>query len=91
MNPGQRARLNKEKNPHLYCSKCQWKTGGGDCPRHAKSVVETLSDRCGYCGYRINDGDVTQTRASGAVRLHNACGSKWDIEYSKHREEVECL
>lgn len=24
----------KRKRPDLYCSKCLWMTGGGDCPRH---------------------------------------------------------
>ncbi len=24
----------KKARPDLYCSKCLWMTGGGDCPRH---------------------------------------------------------
>jgi len=31
-----KVRLNKEKNPHLYCGdkKCLYRTGGGNCPKH---------------------------------------------------------
>lgn len=33
-NTAQKVREHKEKHPELYCSKCLWKTGGGNCPRH---------------------------------------------------------
>ena len=29
-----KVRQDKEKNPHLFCKNCLWKTGGGQCPRH---------------------------------------------------------
>jgi len=29
-----KVRARKEKHPELYCSKCLWMTGGGNCPRH---------------------------------------------------------
>ena len=28
-------REHREKHPELYCSKCLWRTGGGDCERHS--------------------------------------------------------
>lgn len=34
----------KRKHPELYCSRCLWRTGGGDCPRHAKSLANALLD-----------------------------------------------
>jgi hypothetical protein len=34
MNTAAKVAKHKEANPHLYCSKCLWKTGGGNCPRH---------------------------------------------------------
>lgn len=31
-----RIRLDRESRPELYCSKCMYRTGGGDCPKHAR-------------------------------------------------------
>jgi hypothetical protein len=36
-------RLHREKHPELYCSKCLWRTGGGDCPRHRSKGVRLIA------------------------------------------------
>lgn len=42
-NTAQKVREHKDKHPELYCSKCFWKTGGGNCPRHpiTAAIAET--------------------------------------------------
>jgi hypothetical protein len=42
MNTAQKVRLHKESHPELYCSKCLWRTNGGDCPRHAVKVADPV-------------------------------------------------
>lgn len=62
-------RLQKEKHPDLYCSdsRCLYRTGGGDCPKHFRVQLQDGILRIAYRNRLIEVAKICATLA----RIHS--------------------